>query len=110
MLMTACFAFILRTIGYVLVPKMGLEVFALDLFHGITFACAQSASVAYINDIVPDNYEASGQGLLLLIKCLGGTIGLVGGGLVQEYYGARVLYACLGILVSFGLMSLVSVT
>jgi hypothetical protein len=68
MLILACVAFILRMVGYMNVPHMGLLVFALDLFHGITYACSQSASVAFISEIMPDSYEASGQGILLLVR------------------------------------------
>eukprot|EP01083_Nonionella_stella_P078495 214871_1 len=107
MLILACAAYVFRTIGYVLVPKMGLIVFALDLLHGITYACAQSASVAYIASIMPDSYEASGQGILMLIKGMGGAIGLVLGGVAQEYIGSRALYACLSSLVAFGMFGFV---
>jgi len=89
---------------------MGPIVLALDLFHGITFACSQSAGVAYMNEIIPDSYEASGQGILVLVRGLGGTIGLAFGGIVQENIGARHLYSCLGLIVFGGLSSLISVS
>ena len=110
MLILSCAAFILRLIGYTLVPKMGPIVFALDLFHGVTYACAQSASVAFMADIMPDSYEASGQGLLFLIKGMGGTIGIALAGVAQEYIGARAMYACLGLIVCCGMTGLILVS
>lgn len=110
MLVLACVAFIFRTIGYVIVPAMGPVVFALDLFHGITYACSQAASVAYVAQIMPDSYEASGQGLLLLIRGMGGTIGLILGGIAQEFVGARILYAALGFIITCGMSTLIIVS
>ena len=43
MLGISCGAFILRTIGYVIVPRMGMIVFILDLLHGVSFAMSQGA-------------------------------------------------------------------
>lgn len=110
MLIMACTACILRVIGYVLVSEMGPIIFALDLFHGITYACAQSASVAFVSGIMPDSYEASGQGLLQLMKGLSGTVGIVLGGFVQEYIGARELYTYVALLIFFGMMCMISVS
>jgi hypothetical protein len=45
----------------------------------------------------------------LLVKGMGGTIGLVLGGLAHDRIGARALYAALGLLVSTGTAFLGSV-
>ena len=108
--MVACIASIVRTLGYVLVSEMGFIVFALDLFHGVTYACAQSASVAFVSGIMPDSYEASGQGLLQLMKGMSGTVGIILGGIAQEYIGARALYGCIGLLIFFGMTLMVSIS
>ncbi len=108
MLVLACLASVLRTVGYVLVLQMGPIVFALDLLHGITYACAQSASVAFVSEIIPDSYEASGQGLLQLMKGISATVGIVVGGILQEYSGARALYGYVGLLIFLGVLCMAS--
>eukprot|EP00557_Chaetoceros_sp_GSL56_P002731 CAMPEP_0176499666 /NCGR_PEP_ID=MMETSP0200_2-20121128/13061_1 /TAXON_ID=947934 /ORGANISM="Chaetoceros sp., Strain GSL56" /LENGTH=482 /DNA_ID=CAMNT_0017898125 /DNA_START=157 /DNA_END=1605 /DNA_ORIENTATION=+ len=103
----ACLAYILRTIGYILVPRMGFIVLSLDLLHGISYACSQTAGVEFMARIIPDSYEASGQGLLLLIRGLGATLGLLSGGMIEDALGGRGLYGFLCGIVSFGLVVLV---
>ena len=100
----ACAAFIVRTIGYGLVPRMGWFVLCLDMLHGISFACSQIASVEFIAKAMPNTYEASGQGLLLVIRGAGATIGLFFGGMIEDAIGGRGLYACLCAVVTFGLL------
>lgn len=103
----ACLAYILRTIGYILVPHMGFTVLSLDLLHGISYACSQTAGVEFMARIIPDSYEASGQGLLLLIRGLGATVGLLCGGMIQDALGGRGLYGFLCGIVTFGFSVLV---
>lgn len=104
LLIIASLAFIVRTACYSFVPSMGWIIFCLDMLHGISFACSQTASVEFIARIMPNTYEASGQGLLLLIRGLGATIGLFFGGIVEDQIGGRGLYSCLSGIVSFGLL------
>lgn len=103
----ACLSYILRTIGYILVPRMGFTVLSLDLLHGISYACSQTAGVEFMARIIPDSYEASGQGLLLLIRGLGATVGLLSGGMIQDALGGRGLYGFLCGIVTFGFTILV---
>lgn len=110
MLGISCGAFILRTIGYVIVPRMGMIVFILDLLHGVSFAMSQGAGVAFMESITPETYEASGQGLLLFVRGLGATIGLLLGGVVQQRIGGRGMYAILSGLTSFGLLIFIITT
>jgi len=102
-LIIACVAYILRTVGYVLVPEMSFVVLSLDLLHGISFACSQIAGVQFIASVMPDTYEASGQGVLLIIRGTGATLGLFLGGIMEDKLGGRGLYACLSAVVTFGL-------
>lgn len=104
LLIIASLAFIMRTIGYVMVPNMGWPVLCLDMLHGVSFACSQIAAVEFIAQIMPNTYEASGQGLLLLVRGLGATSGLFFGGLVEDRIGGRGLYACLSGVVTIGLL------
>jgi PPP family 3-phenylpropionic acid transporter len=103
LLSIACVAYIVRTIGYVLVPEMSFVVISLDLLHGISFACSQIAGVQFVATVMPDTYEASGQGVLLIIRGAGATIGLFVGGIMEDTLGSRGLYACLSAVVTFGL-------
>lgn len=107
LLSIACVAYIARTVGYVLVPEMNFVVISLDLLHGISFACSQIAGVQFVASVMPDTYEASGQGVLLIIRGAGATIGLFAGGIMEEKLGGRGLYACLSAVVTFGLAILV---
>lgn len=106
LLSLACLAYILRTIGYIFVPHMGIIVLSLDLLHGISYACSQTAGVEFVARIIPDSYEASGQGLLLLIRGLGATLGLLTGGMVEDALGGRGLYAFLCGTVTSGFLIL----
>jgi predicted MFS family arabinose efflux permease len=74
------------------------------MLHGVSFACSQIAAVEFIAQIMPNTYEASGQGLLLLVRGLGATSGLFFGGLVEDRIGGRGLYACLSGVVTIGLL------
>jgi len=59
-------------IGYTFVPdgKMYL-ILLLDLTHGITYAGSKTASVEYIAKLMPEGYEASGQGVLTFVSYTG---------------------------------------
>ena len=106
LLSIACVAYIVRTIGYVLVPKMGWIVLSLDLLHGVSFACSQIAGVEFIVSVMPDTYEASGQGVLLFIRGIGATLGLLAGGIMEDALGDRGLYIGLSVVVTSGLLVL----
>jgi len=108
MMKLACFCYILRVVGYVLVRKMGVVVLCLDLLHGASYALSQIGCVEYISCIVPEGYEASGQGLLVLFRGSGAVLGLLIGGWVEEKFGPKVLYAGLASIVSIGIVSLFS--
>ncbi len=80
---------------------MGWPVLCLDMLHGISFASSQIAGVEFISQMMPDSYEASGQGLLLFIRGLGATIGLCLSGFIEDQIGGRGLYACLSVTLLF---------
>jgi hypothetical protein len=102
----ACFSFILRVVGYVLITKMSIVVLCLDLFHGVSYALSQIGCVDYISSIVPEGYEASGQGLLVLFRGSGAVLGLLLGGWAEEKFGPKVLYSGLASIVLIGLVTL----
>ncbi len=103
----ACFSFILRLVGYVLITKMGVAVLCLDLFHGVSYALSQIGCVDYVSTIVPEGYEASGQGLLVLFRGSGAVLGLLIGGWVEEKFGPKTLYSGLAFIVLIGVVALV---
>ena len=99
MLFTACMSFVVRTAGYTLIQRMGIKILLLDLLHGVLYACSQSAGVAFVEEMIPNGYEASGQGLLSLIRGVGASLGLLLGGIIEERFGATFLYGGLSLLV-----------
>ena len=108
MLLIAGAAFVIRMIGYTLVPKGHMwMVLILETLHGFTYACQQVGSVEYVARLMPKGYEASGQGILIFIKYFGVVIGLFSAGWVEEAFGMREMYGFMGTLVFLGMVVLV---
>jgi Na+/melibiose symporter-like transporter len=103
MLLTASASYIVRVIGYTLIPngKIGY-VLLLEPLHGVTFACATTAGVDFVSGCLPPGYEASGQGLLQLFTGIGSVIGLLWGGWVEEELGPRAMYRVAAFVVLVG--------
>ena len=99
MMCLACISYSARTVGYVLVHRMGINILLLDLLHGFSYALSQSAGVAYVEEKMPIGLEASGQGLLSLVRGVGASLGLLLGGFLEDNFGAKFLYAILSLLV-----------
>jgi MFS family permease len=93
LLLTAMFCYILRVLGYTLIP-VGHVVYALVLepLHGVTYACSQTAVVDFVAQSMPAGYEATGQGIVYLVRGLGSVVGLLLGGWAEDAVGPRVLY------------------
>ena len=108
MMIYAGAAYVIRVFGYTLVPPghMGL-ILLLETFHGVTYACQKVGSVEYVARIVPKGYEASGQGILLLVNYFGVVVGLFVAGWMQEAFGPRIMYAFMGFIVFLGMIVLV---
>jgi MFS family permease len=70
--------------------------------HGITYACSQTAVVDFVAQLMPVGYEATGQGLVYVVRGLGNVCGLLVGGWTQETWGARTLYRGAAVVVSLG--------
>ena len=79
MLFLACMAFVVRTAGYMLIQRMGINILLLDLLHGMSYALSQSAGVTFVEENTPNGYEASGQGLLSLTRGVGASVALSSG-------------------------------
>jgi hypothetical protein len=112
MLLTASASYIVRVIGYTLIPNnnnnggnkigLGYYILLLEPLHGVTFACATTAGVDFVSGCLPPGYDASGQGLLQLVTGVGSVLGLLGGGWVEEEWGPRVMYRIAAVVVLVG--------
>lgn len=103
LLLLASLCYILRTLGYSFLPVgHATWVLFLEPLHGVTYACAQTATVHFVGQLVPlPGYEASGQGLLSLMKGIGAMVGLLLGGWAQGT-SARLLYRVASAVVFVG--------
>lgn len=93
LLLTAMACYIVRVLGYTFIPT-GHVMYALILepMHGVTYACSQTAVVDFVAKCMPRGYEATGQGLVYLVRGLGSVFGLLLGGWAGEAMGPRLLY------------------
>ena len=99
MFQLGCVAYVIRVIGYSIVPQSHpYWVLLLEPLHGITVGFVKTGSVAFVGEWFPKGYEASGQGFLALIMGLGQFVGLCLGGVLE----GRTLYRVLAAIVSFG--------
>jgi hypothetical protein len=104
-----CYA--VRVLGYSLIPnKHILYVLILEPLHGITYACSTTAAVAFVAQFMPVGYEASGQGLVYLIRGVGSVAGLWLGGWATDVLGARIVYRAGALLVLVGMSLFAGVT
>jgi Na+/melibiose symporter-like transporter len=103
MLLMACVCYMTRVVGYSMVPKgQPWWVLLFEPLHGITYACASLSSVDFVAQLVPEGYEASGQGMLSSFRGCGSVIGLLIGGYGEELLGPRIMYRVLAAIVTFG--------
>ncbi|KAL7539223.1 hypothetical protein ACHAXR_009962, partial [Thalassiosira sp. AJA248-18] len=107
LLLAAGIAYVIRVIGYTLVPdgKMFI-ILMLETLHGISYAGSKAGSVEFIARIIPEGYEAAGQGILIFVSYSGVVAGLLMAGFIQEMLGARVMFGVMGAIVSVGIIVL----
>ena len=67
-------------------------VLLVEPLHGVTFACAQLASVQYCAQIAPPGLETSTQGLKDAVRSAGGIVGVFLAGIVTDTFGSTVVY------------------
>jgi hypothetical protein len=105
----ACYA--VRVLGYSLIPNNHIMyVLVLEPLHGVTYACSTTAAVAFVAQFMPIGYEASGQGLVYLIRGAGSVTGLWLGGWATDVLGARIMYRGCAVLVFIGMSVFAGVT
>lgn len=103
MLLLACICYMTRVVGYSIVPEgHPWWVLLFEPLHGITYACASLSSVDFVAQLVPEGYEASGQGMLYTLRGCGSVVGLLFGGYGAEFFGPRIMYRVLATIVSIG--------
>jgi len=106
LLLAAGIAYIIRVVGYTLVPDGEVYtmyiILMLETLHGVTYAGSKAGSVEFISSMMPGGYEASGQGILIFATYFGIVAGLIMAGWIQETLGARVMFRVMAAIVSIG--------
>eukprot|EP00594_Rhizosolenia_setigera_P000888 CAMPEP_0178950610 /NCGR_PEP_ID=MMETSP0789-20121207/6751_1 /TAXON_ID=3005 /ORGANISM="Rhizosolenia setigera, Strain CCMP 1694" /LENGTH=643 /DNA_ID=CAMNT_0020631361 /DNA_START=26 /DNA_END=1958 /DNA_ORIENTATION=- len=104
----ACVAYVIRVLGYSIIPEnqMFLVLFLLEPLHGITYAFSQTGSVEFASRLMPVGFEASGQGIMGIFRGLGSFLGLSVGGFIEQNYGSRIMYRGFAILITFAILIL----
>ena len=93
LLLTAAASYVIRAVGYSCVPKGHMVyILLLEPLHGITYACSQTAAVDTAARVMPMGYEATGQGLMGLVRGCGSMVGLALGGAAMDHMGPRFMY------------------
>ena len=104
LLIAANLAFVVRILGYTLIPKgQLLYILLLEPLHGITYACSQSSAVEFVAQRMPPGAEASGQGLVNLVRGSGSILGLSMGGILQETLGPRTMYRIFALAITLSM-------
>jgi MFS family permease len=101
----ACLAYVVRVVGYTLIPKEYVVLVLLfEPLHGVTYACAKTASVDFASTSSPTGFESTGQGIMSTFQGIGIIIGLSLGGLIEDRFSAAVLYRSYALVVGLGLV------
>ena len=105
LLLAANVAFVIRIVGYTIIPVDGhiFWVLLLEPLHGVTYACSQTAVVDYVAERMPRGAEASGQGIVNFVRGSGSVIGLCLGGIIQDTLGPRMMYRLFAVTITIGM-------
>uniref|UniRef100_A0A7S1XX30 Major facilitator superfamily (MFS) profile domain-containing protein n=1 Tax=Phaeomonas parva TaxID=124430 RepID=A0A7S1XX30_9STRA len=98
LMIVATTAFAIRGVGYTLASN-GYWVLLCEPLHGVTYACAHTASVAFFAERMPQRLEASAQGILSSLTGMGMFVGTIAGGFVLDAFGSAVLYRGAAVLI-----------
>eukprot|EP00980_Cylindrotheca_fusiformis_P030945 scaffold25665_cov113-Cylindrotheca_fusiformis.AAC.5 len=98
----AMVAYAIRALGYTLLtPSTVHWVLALEVLHGITFACMWIASVDFSARVAPEEWSTTFQSILsMTMSCIGGGFGPILGGIVMEQFGADVMFQGMASVIS----------
>lgn len=97
-------AYVIRTFGYAFIPYAP-AVLVLELLHGVTFATADAAFVAFIAERGKIGTEATVQSVYTTVRTFGIGIGSAAGGLILQNAGPKMLYISTGLLLMAGSIS-----
>ncbi len=68
-------------------------ILVIQVMHGICFALFISMVMQHLLKIVPDEFRATGQGLFYMsVFGVGGIMGMTGGGILLDHFGAKSFY------------------
>ena len=96
-LLGAIFLYAVRMFAYAAMPATWM-VLPINLLHGLTFAAAWAAGVAYAHDLAPEGMGATAQGLFNgMTMGLGAATGAFIGGLLYDGVGAAAMFMWVGI-------------
>jgi len=96
-------AYIVRVIGYSIIPTGQIVlVLVFEPLHGVTYACVLTATMEYAAKLVPTGYEATGQGLVSMIRGISSILGLLWGGYGSAVIGPRLMYRVTALVVLLG--------
>mmetsp|Transcript_44660 Transcript_44660/g.95051 ORF Transcript_44660/g.95051 Transcript_44660/m.95051 type:complete len:562 (-) Transcript_44660:580-2265(-) len=108
LLFAAAIAYIIRVVGYTMVPAGEVYtmfiILALETLHGVTYAGSKAGGVEYIACMIPEGYEASGQGILIFVTYFSVVAGLIMAGWIQETLGARFMFRVMAAIVTVGVI------
>ena len=77
----------------------------LQVLQGVTFVIFYTASISYLNRIVPEEWKATGMTLLaVLFFGVSGIVGSFFGGWVFEQFGGSALYLVMSVLSGCGFL------
>ena len=80
LLLVACVSYIVRVLGYAAIPKGHIAyVLLLEPLHGVTYACTHTAAVDTAARYSPVGWEATGQGLISMVRGAGSLVRGMGG-------------------------------
>ncbi|MGB8957000.1 MAG: MFS transporter [Tumebacillaceae bacterium] len=100
-------AAVLYAVRYLLTSMLTtpLGVVGLQLLQGVTFVVFYTASISYLNRIVPEEWRATGMTLLaVLFFGVSGIVGSFFGGWVFEQFGGSTLYLVMAALSGCGFL------
>lgn len=85
-----------------------LWIIPLQLMHSVTFGIFLVTALRYIQQLIPDEFRATGQAIYNIVwSCLAGLASGIVGGWVLDVWGSPVMYriaACSGLLACFGFL------
>ena len=99
MLGLAFLMFSIRWVLYGIMPTFEWAV-PITLLHGFSFGFYWIASVAYANELAPENFKSTAQGLFAGTLNLTGILGALIGGVLFDRFGPSkqfIFYGCLGL-------------